>query len=140
FENDETGVIYRTWDHDNNAGTADISGVWANLNDLYYGPTVNSTSSAGGANPHPVAGNNAAFWNDDTATANLIGTRGLGDLEISNDGRYLYTVGLNDRNLYRVPTTETPTTANIDRITIFSGTVNGCANANVRPFGLGVAP
>ncbi len=129
FQNDETGVIYRRLQN----GTLS---VYANLNSLFYG-TTNHANSAGGPNPHPLGSTN---WLNDTATADLIGKRGLGDLDISHDGLWLYTVGLNDKNLYVVPTTETPTASNVARIPIVTASIGNCPTSDIQPFGIGIAP
>ncbi|WP_062209017.1 SdrD B-like domain-containing protein [Demequina oxidasica] len=102
-----------------------------NLNTLF-------SNSPGGANPHPKS---STTWINDSATADLIGKRGLGDLEASHDGRLLYVVGLNDRKVYQVPTTKTSALVASD-IKSFAvpTTVAGCAAADVRPFGLGMSP
>ncbi|WP_061963885.1 SdrD B-like domain-containing protein [Demequina aurantiaca] len=109
------------------------------------------SNSPGGANPHPkspATGANAVDWFKDSNlsdaskdTAQLIGKRGLGDLEASNDGRLLYVVGLNDRKVYQVPTTKSSALVASD-ITSFSvpTSVNSCKPADVRPFGLGMSP
>ena len=117
----QTGVIFRT--------SGATTTVWANLNTLF------PTQLPGGANPHPVVGTD---WLDDVASATLIGKRGLGDLDISTDGRFLYSVGLNDKAVYRLSSITAPAAAaDVSRFPV--PTPASCASAaNVQPFGLGV--
>jgi protocatechuate 3,4-dioxygenase beta subunit len=129
FANDNTSIIYRR----TSAGTVT---AYADLSTIFYGG-VNNAASAGGVNPHPQA---STTWINDTSTADLIGKRGLGDLDISRDGKFLYTVGLNDKKLYIVPTTATPTSANVARLDIFTAAIGNCPTSDIQPFGIGVSP
>jgi hypothetical protein len=56
-----------------------------------------------GANPHPSQPDPDGDWFHDAATLPLVGKRGLGGLAISGDGRTLYTVNLNTRELVEIP-------------------------------------
>ncbi|WP_144875111.1 SdrD B-like domain-containing protein [Microbacterium sp. 1.5R] len=95
-----------------------------------------------GTNPRP-ADLTGYDWLHDTAGFSAPGRIGLGDIEISEDRRTLYAVNLNDRRLYAVPLTPgaTPGAAPVagtpQAITIPLATAAGCANAAVRPYGLG---
>lgn len=65
------------------------------------------------------------------------GTTGLGDLEVSDDGQYLYTVNLNDRKVWRIEVGETgtaPTSAS--QIVAYAALPTPCTNSTFRPFAL----
>lgn len=81
---------------------------------------------AAGANPHN--GN----WFNDPDTYDAVGKSGLGDLDIDAEGKNLYTIGLNDRKLYKIPIDGSST----EKFTI----PNPCATAanDWRPFGIGM--
>jgi uncharacterized repeat protein (TIGR01451 family) len=126
---ESTGAIYRV-----SPTNAFAPSVYVDLNVVFPG--------AAGANPHPTVTTN---WFDDAPTVPLIGKRGLGDLDLSQDGNTIYAVNLNDRRLYAIPTTGA-----LNASTIFSypiptaglptpgGTASTCAQDDVRPFGVGV--
>ncbi|GAB4050023.1 SdrD B-like domain-containing protein [Spirosoma litoris] len=78
----------------------------------------------------------------DTDAFSKIGTVGLGDIEISDDGNKLWFVNLYDKKLYSIDIsaynadgTTLPTAANVTSVPI---TNPACANGTYRPFGLKV--
>jgi hypothetical protein len=91
---------------------------------------------------------NAAYdWNDDNAAKPLIGKRGLGDIEVNNKQDTLYTIGLNDRKLYAVPTSGTLSTTTIKSYDFISSIIalTGVAgaqfaNSEIHPFAIGINP
>jgi hypothetical protein len=57
-----------------------------------------------GLDPHPaVSDSNGGDWFTDAATLPLIGKRGLGGMQLSEDGRTLYVMNLNFRSLVEIP-------------------------------------
>ncbi len=91
--------------------------------------------------------NNAYDWNDDVGVKPLIGKRGLGDMDVNNKQDTIYTIGLNDRKLYAVPTSGTLSSATIksydfiSSITTLTGVAAGqFANSEIHPFGIGINP
>lgn len=85
-----------------------------------------------GADPHPPAPSTPLDWQIDAASFPLVGKIALGDLDISEDDRTLYTVNLNQRTLISIPIA-TPGAA------VSRAIPNpGCVNGQMRPFGLGV--
>ncbi len=125
--NESTGAIYvRT----NPTAAAGATTLYVDLNTVFAGST--------GANPHPIATANFA---DDSVTNASVGKIGLGDLEISQDGSTLYSVNLNDKRLYLIPTSGALNSTTITRFAIPTTglTTNGgtCPTADVRPFALG---
>jgi uncharacterized repeat protein (TIGR01451 family) len=93
-----------------------------------------------GANPHPNGTNTPDFWITDPAGFAAVGRRGLGDMEISEDERTLYTINLFQRELIVLPldsagTNPTaPTAGQITRVAV--PTPANCPAADVRPFAL----
>jgi SdrD B-like domain len=118
-----TGAIYKV-----DAASGAVS-TFVDLNALFPGST--------GADPHPLA---TTTWIDDTATTGLIGKIALGDIDLSPDGQLLYVMSLNNKTLYVLPTTTTPTATNVQAFPLDLGTVDDteCPDGDVRPFGLGV--
>ncbi|WP_341932995.1 SdrD B-like domain-containing protein [Microbacterium sp. LWO14-1.2] len=121
------------------------------LGAIYISDTTSGAANAGlfvqipnaGADPRGVIDPATYDWFHDAAAFPAVGKIGLGDIEVSSDGRTLYAVNLNDKNLYAVPLTPgaTPTAAPSAgapvAIPLPLGSVSGCAPANVRPYGLG---
>ncbi|REJ73452.1 MAG: hypothetical protein DWQ36_02600 [Acidobacteria bacterium] len=96
--NSPTGILYRIPNPGN--GSVDGGGnapvAFVNLNTLFG-------SNVFGANPHTGASGTQNDFQVDTASFSLIGKRGMGGIDISDDGLSLWVVNLNDRQLYRVP-------------------------------------
>ena len=128
LSSESTGAIYVKT---NPASATPAATLYVDLNAVFGAGTA-------GANPHPVA---TTTWTDDASTNASVGKRGLGDLEISEDGSKLYTVNMNDRQLYVIPTSGTLSSTTITRFPIpTTGLTTGggnCPAADVRPFGLG---
>jgi hypothetical protein len=116
--------------------TVSTSGAVANL--------VNLGAAAAGANPR-VAGND---YDLDSAVLSateglLIGKRGIGDIDFSDDYTKLYAIGLGSKRLYIVPVnaTLTGTTGATTEVTlptpaIGAGATDCPAASDVRPFAL----
>lgn len=90
--------------------------VFVDLNALFGANTA-------GADPHPygttalcpdAAGGNSNFacWFNDVNAWVPVGRQGLGDLDISEDGQFLFVMNMTNKTLYKIPTTN-PTAANI---------------------------
>ncbi len=71
-----------------------------------------------------------------------IGKLSLGDVDISDDGRYLFVMNLYDKTVYRIDLVDpanpqAPTLANVGtRVTSWAVPSPGCANGTHRPFAL----
>lgn len=108
--------------------------VYVDLNTVFGANTT-------GANPHPVATTDWTSAESDPGTTQFVSKRGLGDLEISQDGANLYTVNLADRRLYVIPTSGTLNSTTITRFDVpttgLATSSGNCNAADVRPFGLG---
>jgi hypothetical protein len=121
-----TGAIYRI--PNANSATPGTPVVFANLNTIFGANTT-------GVDPHdPIL---ADRQQKDEGTKAQIGKVGLGDLDISPDGKLLYTVNLADRQLYIIPTTGALNTTTIKRVQIPTSIPN-IDSRDVRPFGIGV--
>lgn len=129
LSSESTGAIYVT---NNPTGSAPTSSLYADLNAIFGAGTA-------GANPHPTA--TTSDWTSDTATIPLVGKRGLGGLKVSLDGTKLYTVNLNDRRLYVIPTSGTLNSTTVTRFDIpttgLATSSGNCNSADVRPFAVG---
>jgi PKD repeat protein len=135
-----TGAIYEIDPNGVNPPT-----VFVDLNTLYGANTA-------GVNPHPYSpsdvypsakGNTEfACWFNDVDTWDAVGRQGLGDLDVSEDGLFLYVMNMTNKTLYKIPTTATPTTANIETFpfpTALPGATVSCNSTTaVRPMALGI--
>ncbi|MBL8297951.1 MAG: DUF11 domain-containing protein [Rhodanobacteraceae bacterium] len=93
---ENTGTIYRS------------AGVTRNTTNIAATEFITVNGLAGidtGANPHPTG----TDWNLDATTYGAVGKRGLGDLEISEDGLTLYTINLFQREVLVLPIGTGPT-------------------------------
>ncbi|HSX58559.1 MAG TPA: GEVED domain-containing protein [Tahibacter sp.] len=130
---------------DSNTGTIYRSpGVTRNSTNIAAAPFITVNGMAGidtGTNPHPAG----TDWTRDAASYGVVGKRGLGDLEISEDGLTLYTINLFQREVLVLPIgtgPTAPTAAQIVRVpvpvpTSCSGAVPSAAapsTDDIRPF------
>ncbi|MBP8238825.1 MAG: choice-of-anchor E domain-containing protein, partial [Saprospiraceae bacterium] len=74
--------------------------------------------------------------NWDPAAHDQVGKVGLGDLEISDDGRYLFVVNLYTRLLYRLELNNANNPTSIVNVTSYPIPDPGCNNGTYRPFAL----
>lgn len=86
-----------------------------------------------GSDTHDFTGDHTTV-DYDTASVTSVGKSSLGDLEVSADGQWLYSVNLNDRHLYAVSTTTPNTVTDLGLIT----RPITCPETDFRPFGLGM--
>ncbi len=129
------GVIYFINNPVANAATNNAQ-VYVNLNTLF----ANAPGGVLGFNRETDAAYN---WNSDIATKPLVSKRGLGDIEVNNAQDTLYTIGLNDRKLYAVPTSGALNTTTIksydfiSSITALTGVAPiDFANTEIHPFAI----
>ncbi len=92
-----------------NTGTIYLSSnVARGTTNINAAPFITVNGLAGidtGTNTHPAG----TDWNLDAATYGVVGKRGLGDLEISEDGLTLYTINLFQREVLVLPIGSGPT-------------------------------
>ncbi len=128
---ESTGAIYVK---SNPSSSTPAPTVYVDLNLIFGGGTT-------GANPHPVATTDWTSAESDPLTTPFVSKRGLGDLEISQNGANLYTVNFADRRLYVIPTSGTLNSTTITRFDVpttgLATSSGNCNAADVRPFGLG---
>jgi hypothetical protein len=103
----------------------------ANVSNAAAGtPSVFATVPNAGADTHPTTSGGGVIWEQDFNTFTVVGRRGLGGLEISEDGTRLFVVNLNNRELYEIPVA---TGVPVSRGLIPNPT---CTNGVGRPFAL----
>jgi hypothetical protein len=135
------------------SGTKSVS-VYADLNALFgagtAGTDTHPTGTAGcsgdrifnGAVHAAPATTCENAWGHDIDSYDNVGKTSLGDIEISEDGQYLYVVNMQDRKVYRMSAATAPaTSADVTRVDIpiaASGTggANKCANSDSRPMAI----
>ncbi len=101
------------------------------------GPAPWFTVDPSATDPHSGA---VDGWLNDFDAFDAVGKTGLGDLEISPDGNTLFTIDLANRQLIEVPINAdgSPDTGAVTRTLITAAALGvGCADDDVRPFGLG---
>lgn len=146
---DPSGQIYLI---NRTAGATTTVSLFADIND------INGNTSATGTNPR-TATNWEFFYDSPTAASGLtvpqrsdaaqnlfraVGHTGLGDMELSEDGRILYVIALRDRRLYQLDASVLYTNPNPAPRTSFANPslaipTSACANsADAQPFGLGL--
>lgn len=118
-----------------NAQTANsLGGTTSFVNLSAINPAFNVGSVSRNFAP---GGGNATGDNQDEHIFDLVGKIGMGGLEVSDDGRYLYTVNLNDRRVWRIelgPNGTAPTLAS--QIVPYAALPNSCTGSTFRPFAL----
>lgn len=146
---DPSGQIYLI---NRTVGATTTVSLFADIND------INGNTSATGTNPR-TATNWEFFYDSPTAASGLtvpqrsaaaqdlfraVGHTGLGDMELSEDGRILYVIALRDRRLYQLDASVLYTNPNPAPRTSFANPplaipTGACANsADAQPFGLGL--
>jgi hypothetical protein len=122
--------------------TSDTQNPYTNAvsgpNSVVYSPVVGSNSDRG----LPADKGQPSH---DSAAYGQVGQLGLGDIDISEDGRYLFVVNLYDRKLYRIDLTDpqnpvAPTAANkaakVKSFDIPNSCTYSAKAGEYRPFGL----
>ncbi|MBE2209376.1 MAG: hypothetical protein IAE84_17445 [Saprospiraceae bacterium] len=128
---------------------------WLNLSDINIatqgagayagsGPSAANVpfSSVIGTNAQRNLGNGLDQPSYDAPAFAQVGRVSLGDIDISDDGRYLFVMNLYDKRVYRIDlvdpaSPQAPTLANVaTRVTSWLIPSPGCPNGTHRPFGL----
>jgi hypothetical protein len=73
--------------------------------------------------------------NYDPAAFDQVGKVGLGDLEISDDGKYLFVINLYDRKVYRLELNDAYNPTSVISVTSYSLPAVTVTNGVLRPFG-----
>ncbi len=105
------GAIYRFANFDPNT-TGNTASIWYTFPSTSVGTVDDETTRFPGAGAgYGQEGGCYECYNLDPSTVGQVGKAGIGDMDLSDDGRYLYVVTLADRALHRLDTTENPPTA-----------------------------
>lgn len=104
--------------------------------DLDTNTTSTFVTLGAGSDPHPQGTSDPLVWARDAASWDAVGKIGLGDMDISDNGRNLYVVNLANRRLYDIRIGIPPAAGAQDDDPI--PTPPGCAASDARPFGLAV--
>ncbi len=135
-----TGAVYRTTKAATGGG---VTALWADLNTLFGAGTAGAdphpSATLGSSGPRPWGGGVGPLtpaeraWFHDVGAFDSAGKVSLGDLEITEDEKWLFVVNLADRQLYRLSATQAPTTADeVSRVGI--PVAPNCAPEDSRPF------
>lgn len=83
---------------------------------------------------------NLASPAEDSLASELVGKMSLGDLDISEDQEYLWTVNLFDKTIYRIQIGSTPIVPVVADVTAFAipASIANCSNNEFMPWGLGI--
>ncbi len=133
-----TGAIYKIVNPEDNSTSG--ASLFVDLNTLYG-------SNIAGNNPHP---NGTTDFTRDDASYGLVGKIGFGDMDISEDGLNLWTINLNDRNLYKIPLGSDPynpvapvSSASVSRYPLWNlcdadndGSLDMSTDVDIRPFAI----
>ncbi|MDX9988149.1 SdrD B-like domain-containing protein [Thiothrix unzii] len=97
-------------------------------------PTPWITLDATRADPHGATPD----WSKDFDVIPSVGKEGLGDVDIAEDGKTVYTIDLKTRELVRIPVNTNGSAGTPSRVALPT-TLANCADSNdIRPMGLGV--
>ncbi|PID50512.1 MAG: hypothetical protein CR991_01175 [Proteobacteria bacterium] len=92
------------------------------------------TLDSGRSDPHA-----SPDWGEDYAVIPAVGKEGLGDVDIAEDGREVYTIDLKTREFVRIPVNTDGSAGTPVKLALPVDDVPNCAKSNdVRPMGLGV--
>ena len=87
-----------------------------------------------GTNVNRALPSSSAALNYDPAAFDQVGKVGLGDLEISDDGKFLYSINLFDRKVYRLKLNNAYNPTSVISVTSYSLPAVTVTNGVLRPF------
>ncbi|MGB4936122.1 MAG: SdrD B-like domain-containing protein, partial [Ferruginibacter sp.] len=88
-----------------------------------------------GTNANRVLPNTNNTENWDPAAFDQVGKVGLGDLEISDDGKFLFSINLYDRKVYRLELNNAYNPTSVVAVTSYALPATTVTNGVLRPFG-----
>ena len=89
-----------------------------------------------GTNTERGLATNPVTPNYDPAAFDQVGKVGLGDIEISDDGKYLFVMNLYSRKVFRLELNNANNPTAVISVTSYNIPVTACTNGEYRPFGL----
>ena len=137
----ETKKLFSTAYQKRHAGFGPLGTGGIYVSDITAGTTtsfVNLNGLAGittGTDPHTDLVGDNLLQSRDSASFHVVGKIAFGDMDISDDGKYLFVVNLNTRQIHKIFINNpavVPTAANITTYTI----PNPCGSTDNRPFAL----
>ena len=123
------GAIYQIPITDLNNAAAGTPTEYVDLNAIFGAGTVSGVTRNYGSDPNNWLRDNAGFQG--------VGKTSLGDLDITEDGKYIMVVNLEDKRLYAIPTSGALNSTTIKRFDIPNPNT-GAREDDIRPFGLGI--
>jgi protocatechuate 3,4-dioxygenase beta subunit len=114
------------------ATSATYSGSIDPVSDAPEGLGVVGVNGAGGRNLNIDAG----FDSNDPAAFDQVGKVGIGDIEISDDGKFLFVMNLYDRKVYRLELNDPRNPTGVVSVTSYSLPTIAVNNGVIRPFAL----
>ena len=123
------GAIYQIPITDLNNATAGTPTEYVDLNAIFGAGTVSGVTRDYGSDPNNWLRDNDGFQG--------VGKTSLGDLDITEDGKYIMVVNLEDKRLYAIPTSGALNSTTIKRFDIPNPNT-GAREDDIRPFGLGI--
>jgi hypothetical protein len=136
-----TGAIYVTTNAKNNPASSATS-LFINLNGMTVTNAAGGTTTIStGSDPHYYTNLQEDIDNSNGSPFDAVGKISFGDMDISDDKKYLYVVSLNDKKLYRIEIDSdnnintNPTAADVLAYNLPTGS---CSSGTARPFGLGI--
>ncbi len=141
FGTNGTGAIYVTTNAKNNPASS-ASSLFINLNGMTVNNAAGGTTTINtGTDPHDYSDLTKDLNNANGSPFDAVGKISFGDMDISEDKKYLYVVSLNDKKIYRIVIdadnniNTNPSAADVLAYNLPTG---GCSNGTARPFGLGI--
>ncbi len=135
-----TGAIYVTTNAKNNPASS-ASSLFINLNGMTVANANGGTTTINtGTDPHD-ANLITDLNNANGSPFDAVGKISFGDMDISEDKKYLYVVSLNDKKLYRIEIdadNNIATNPNAADVLAYNLPTGSCSNGTARPFGLGI--
>jgi hypothetical protein len=89
-----------------------------------------------GTNTERGLSTNPMTPNYDPAAFDQVGKVGLGDIEISEDGKYLFVMNLYSRKVFRLELNNANNPTSVISVTSYNIPATACTNGEYRPFGL----
>lgn len=118
-------------------GTGAIYSIYRTAGGNQIGLFIDMNTIGGtGADPHPPT---QAGYDRDLNSFDAVGKMSLGDIDISDDNRFLYVMNLLNRTLYEIPIVYNPTATppispNLGGIRAYPVPSPACTNGQFRPF------